>query len=78
MKRDSVDKAADVVKGTVDDVRDTAHEIGHRSTAEAEKTRRETDDGTMTASDKVRSMADEAKNRIQADIDAAKRKARHE
>ncbi|MGC2130758.1 MAG: hypothetical protein WA629_11755 [Candidatus Aquilonibacter sp.] len=76
MKNDPIDKAADAVKGTIDDVRDTAHEASHRTKAEAERERREVD-GTMTPGEKAKSMAEEAKNRIQADVDEAKRRVRH-
>ncbi|MGA7571727.1 MAG: hypothetical protein WBG27_08765 [Candidatus Aquilonibacter sp.] len=76
MKNDPIDKAADAIKGTIDDVRDTAHEASHRTKAEAERQRREVDD-TMTPGEQVKSMADEAKNRVQADVDEAKRRLRH-
>ena len=68
MKNDPIDKAADAIKGTIDDVRDTAHE--------AERERRDVDD-TMAPAEKAKSMADEAKNRIQANVDEAKRRVRH-
>jgi len=77
MKKDPIDKAADVVKGTVDDVRDTVHEASHRTQADAERARRETDEN-MTPEERAKSMANEAKNRVQANVDAAKRNIRHE
>ncbi len=77
MKKDPIDKTADVLKGTVDDVRDTVHEAGHRATADAEQARRETDDD-MTPEERAKSMADEAVNRVQANVDAAKRNIRHD
>ena len=63
MKNDPIDKAADAIKGTIDDVRDTAHEASHRAKAEAERERRDVDD-TMTPAEKAKSMADEAKRRV--------------
>jgi flagellar hook-basal body complex protein FliE len=76
MKNDPIDKAADTIKGTIDDVRDTAHEASHRAKANAERERRDMDD-TMTPGEKAKSMAEEAKNRIQANVDEAKRRVRH-
>jgi hypothetical protein len=75
MKKDPIDKTADIVKGTIDDVRDAVHEASHRTTADAERARREVDD-TMTPEERAKSMANEAKNRLQANIDAAKRRIR--
>ncbi|HTC29568.1 MAG TPA: hypothetical protein VK702_02510 [Candidatus Acidoferrum sp.] len=75
MKKDPIDKTADVVKGTVDDVRDAVHEVAHRTTADAERARREVDD-EMTPEERAKSMANEAKNRLQANVDAAKRRIR--
>ena len=65
MKNDPIDKAADAIKGTIDDVRDTTHEASHRAKAEAERERRDVDD-TMTPAEKAKSMAEEAKNRIRS------------
>lgn len=77
MKNDPIDKAADVVKGTVDDVRDTVHEASHRATADAERERRKLDED-MTPEERAKSMANEAKNRVQENVDAAKRNIRHD
>ncbi len=60
----------------VKDVRDGAHEVMHRSTAEAEHTRRETEGDTMTPGEKVASGVNEAKNRVEAEGDKAKRNVR--
>jgi len=35
-------------------------------------------DESMTPEERAKSMADEAKNRVQANVDAAKRKLRHD
>jgi hypothetical protein len=77
MKKDPLDKTADVLKGTVDDVRDMLHEASHRATADAERTHREIDDD-MTPEERAKSMANEAKNRVQANMDAAKRQIRND
>ena len=69
-----VDKTADAIKGSVDEARDSINETRHRSAAEAEKAKRETED--LTSSDKLKSLTKEAQERAQAEIDAAKRKAR--
>lgn len=66
----------DDLKKTLDDLHDTVNETLHRSTAEAERTRRETLGDAMTPSQKVASGLNEAKNRTQAEIDAAKRSVR--
>ena len=66
----------DTVKKAVDDVRDATHETLHRSSAEAERARREVAGDEMTTGEKVKSVANEAKNRAQAEIDEAKRKVR--
>jgi len=66
----------DDVKKVIDDVKDTVKEAAHRSTAEAEKSRRAVDGENMTAGEKAGSAINEAKNRIEAGIDAAKRKIR--
>jgi phosphosulfolactate synthase (CoM biosynthesis protein A) len=67
--KDQVDKG-------VKDVRDSAREAMHRGVADAEKEKREELGDEMTASEKLDSMANEAKNRAQAEIDAGKRSVR--
>jgi hypothetical protein len=59
-------------------VKDSVSEAGHKSTAEAERTRREAAGDTMTTSEKVGSVANEAINNVQAGIDHAKFEARKE
>ena len=75
MSDKAVDRSADAVKGAVDNTRDTIHEAQHRTAAEIEKQKRE-HDTSMTAGEKVGSMAKEAKELTQAEIDAAKKEAR--
>jgi hypothetical protein len=76
MSKDPLDQAADAVKHVVDDVRDSVHEEGHRSAAEAERARRDVAGDVMTPGEKAGSIADEAKQRAQAEIDAIKRDLR--
>lgn len=76
MSKDTLDKASDAIKHTVDDVKDAVHEGGHRATADAEKSKRETLGDEMTPSEKAGSAMNEAKNRAQAEYDSAKRHLR--
>jgi hypothetical protein len=64
------------IKDTVEDVRDAASEALHRSTAEAERARRDLAGDEMTTGEKIKSGANEAANRTQAEIDKAKRQIR--
>jgi F0F1-type ATP synthase membrane subunit b/b' len=59
-----------------DDVKDAAHEATHRTKAELEKARREAAGDTMTTGEKIKSVADETKERVQAGVDHLKRDAR--
>ncbi len=76
MSKDGLDKAADAVKRTTDNVKDAIHEASHRTVADAEKARREALDGELTGTEKAKSVLNEAKERTQAEIDAAKREVR--
>jgi hypothetical protein len=76
MSKDPLDKAGDAIKKTVDDAKDMIHEGQHRSEADAEKARRSLLGDEMTPSEKAGSVVNEAKNRTQAEIDAAKRNLR--
>lgn len=76
MSKGPLDKAADAVKKTVDDVRDTAHEAGHRSNADAERAKRETLGDAMTPGEKAGSAVNEAKERVAAEYDKGKRDLR--
>lgn len=76
MSKDSIDRAADAIKGAIDDTRDRVHENAHRSEAETEKMRRDVGGGAMDPGEKAGSVANEAKNRAQAEIDAMKRELR--
>jgi ElaB/YqjD/DUF883 family membrane-anchored ribosome-binding protein len=66
------------LKNMVGAVKDSVSEAGHKSTAEAEHARRDIAGDTMTTSDKVGSVANEATNNVQAGVDHAKVEARKE
>jgi gas vesicle protein len=74
--KDQLKKAADGIKTVAEDVKDKVNEAAHRSTAEAEQTRRDAAGETMTTSEKAGSVINQAKNTAQAEIDAAKQEAR--
>ena len=76
MSKEPIDRAADAIKGTVDDVRDRGHENAHRSEAETERMRREVAGDAMDPGEKAGSAVNEAKNRAQAEIDKMKRELR--
>ena len=76
MSKDALDRVSDAIKKTTDDVRDAVHETEHRSAADAERARREAFGDELSATEKVESSFNEAKERTQAEIDAAKRKLR--
>jgi hypothetical protein len=76
MSKDPLDHAADAVKRGVDDVKDRLHESEHRTAAEGERARRDLLGDEMKPGEKAGSIADEAKNRAQAEIDAMKRELR--
>jgi hypothetical protein len=66
----------DELNKTIDDVKDAVHEGGHRSEAQAEQAKRDVAGDDMTASEKAASMANQAKNTVQADYDKTKRDLR--
>jgi hypothetical protein len=68
----------DDLKNTVGAIKDSFSEAGHKSTAEAEGERRDLAGDTMTPSEKLGSMANEAKNNVQGGVDHAKVEARKE
>lgn len=76
MSKDALDRAADAIKKTTDDVKDTVHEGSHRAAADGEKARREAFGDELSGTEKAKSAVNEAKERTQAEIDAAKRKVR--
>jgi hypothetical protein len=71
--KDRLDRAADAVKRTVDNIKDTVHEGQHRAAADSERVKRETLGNEMTPGEKIGSAVNEAKQRTQAEYDATKR-----
>jgi len=69
-------KPGETVKKAVDNVKDTIHEGVHRSNAEGEKAKRELLGDEMAPGDKVKSVANQTKETVQAEYDAAKRDVR--
>lgn len=76
MSKDSLDRAADAIKGSVDDVKDRVHETQHRSEAQGERARRDALGNELTPGEKAASVANEAKHRAQAEVDKMKRELR--
>jgi hypothetical protein len=70
-------KVVDTLKATVADVKDTASETLHRVTAEVEQKKRDLVGNTMSTDAKASSMVNQAKQTVQADIDAMKRDDRN-
>ena len=66
----------DDVTYTGTDVRDATNEEVHRSIADEEQVKRDTFGDEMTPGEKVASVGNQAKNTIQADVDAGKRDVR--
>lgn len=58
------------------DIKDTVKETGHRSAAEGEQAKRDVAGQDMTVGENVKSMANQAKESLQADTSATKREAR--
>ena len=75
--KDEFDKVVDKAKDAVANVKDAANEATHRGAAEAEQTKRDVAGDQMTVREKADSMVNQAKNSVQADIDAAKREVRN-
>lgn len=72
-QRDTI--GGEIEKGAKD-VRDSVTSELHRSSADAERARRDADGNVMTPGEKVKSVANEAKERIEAGRDDAKRHIR--
>jgi len=61
----------------VDNIKDTVSEAGHHSEAEGEQAKRDVAGDTMTTSEKVGSVLNQAKNNVQAEADSTKRDIRN-
>jgi len=67
---------AKTLKDTVSNLQDGVNETMHRSTADAEHARRETGGTTMTTGEKIASVANEGKNRVEASVAKVRREVR--
>lgn len=76
MSKDALDKVSDAIKRTADNVKDAVHEGQHRTAADLENARRKGMGDELTAAEKSKSLLNEAKERTEAEIDAAKREVR--
>jgi hypothetical protein len=74
---DTMNKMADSVKDTVDNVRDGVNETGHRTEARAEQEKRNLAGDEMTTGEKAQSMFNQGKNEVQAEYDQTKRDVRN-
>ncbi|MDP9018672.1 MAG: hypothetical protein M3N19_10170 [Candidatus Eremiobacteraeota bacterium] len=75
---DTMNKMANAVKDTVDNVKDTANEAGHRTEAKAEQTKRDVAGDEMTLGEKTGSVLNQGKNEVQASWDKTKRDVRND
>jgi hypothetical protein len=66
------------LENTINAVKDSFSEAGHKSAAEGERARRDIAGDTMTPGEKVTSVVNEATNNVQAGVDHAKVEARKE
>jgi hypothetical protein len=74
--KNEIDKSIETLEKGAKNVKDAITEAGHRSSAEAERIKRDVAGDEMTTGEKVGSAANQAKEKILAEIDRAKRKAR--
>jgi hypothetical protein len=74
--RDAADKIKHAAHDAAENVKDTFNEATHRSTAEAERAKRDLGGDDLTPSEFGGSVLNEAKNDLQADISATKRNLR--
>lgn len=68
----------DDLKNMVGAVKDSVNEATHKGEAEGEHARRDIAGDTLTPGEKIGSVANEAKNNVQAGVDHAKVEARKE
>ncbi len=67
---------ADELKKAVDNAKDAAHEIEHRTKAGLEHAKRDIAGDTMTTGEKVKSFVHEDVEKTKADVDSTKRTIR--
>lgn len=66
----------DSIEKGIENVKDALSESSHRSAAEGEQAKRDLLGDELTPADRVKSVANQAKENVQADYDEAKRKLR--
>ena len=66
----------DAIEKGVENVKDALSEGSHRTAAEGEQTKRDLLGDEMTPGEHVKSVANQAKETVQANYDAAKRNVR--
>jgi hypothetical protein len=71
-----VEKVKQAVKDSVDNVVDATRENLHRSSADAERTRRDIGGDRMTTTEKIASATNETRERVAAGIDHSKQEVR--
>jgi hypothetical protein len=67
----------DELHKTIDNAADALDQAGHEVNAEAERATRETAGDTMTTGEKAKSLLNEGKEKVLADVDQAKRDVRN-
>jgi hypothetical protein len=76
MSNNNTDDVVEKAKKGALDARDSVSEALHKSSAEAERARREVEGEDMPLGERIKSGANEAKERTAAEIDKAKRSIR--
>jgi hypothetical protein len=74
--KDTFDKGLDAVKKGAENVKDTVSELGHRTAAEGEQTKRDVAGDEMTLGEKAGSVIHQGTETVKGDIDAGKRDVR--
>jgi len=66
----------EVVK-VIDNVKDAVSEATHKATAQGEQAKRDIAGDTMSPTEQIGSVLNQAKNTVQGEVDAAKQDARN-
>ncbi|GAC1659087.1 MAG: hypothetical protein NVS4B13_03110 [Candidatus Elarobacter sp.] len=75
--KDAFDKGLDAAKKGVENVKDSVSELGHRTAAEGEQTKRDVAGDEMTLGEKAGSVIHQGTETIKGDLDAGKRDVRN-
>jgi flagellar hook-basal body complex protein FliE len=67
----------DELHKTIDNVSDTINQAGHETNAAAERATREAAGDTMTTGEKAKSILNEGKEKVLAEVDRTKRDVRN-